>query len=258
MRYAFTNWSAESFEGRYGGQPYPFAPGETRNFDPDKHQMLIILAKQLADRELLKGVAGVGRNPNDLDKWGKALDKNGEIFNIGTNDRRDLMRKAIGELVDTPLPTPPEQQPDVEAGATQGTVNDISALQEQVANLTELVTNLVKTQGVEPAPPTPPSEPATQTAPAVPTTPSEPTEPTTPTVPTTPTTPTVPEEPTEPVTPAQPPTPAVPAPPVEPEKPLADMSTTREILMEMAQEAGLKPNPQATKEQLVDLLNPAA
>ncbi len=231
MEYAFTNWTQVPFTGRYDGVDYLFAVGEKKPFDPDKHQMLIIMAKQLADRELLKGIAGVGRNPNEVEKFGKALDKEGNLFDMKVGDRKDYMRKAIGVLADTPLPVPADQAPDAEAGTTAG----LGELKDQVAHLTELVQSLAAAKGgsedvVAVAPPEPPT-PATE-LPA-------------------PETPTVAEpRPTE----------TGPVPPVAAEQGSVDgkpnMGMTREILMEMAQEAGLNPNPEITKEQLVELLNP--
>ena len=219
MRYAFNNWSDTPFTGRYSRIDYPFAPGETKDFDPDKHQMLIIMAKQLADRELLKGIAGVGKNPNDNERFGKALDANGNPFVMTTGDRKDLMRKAIGELVDTPLPVPADQVEEV--GGTKETQADISQLQEQVKNLTEMVGSLVAKLGENPV-----NVPA---APAIPTA----------------------QTPPEPLTPENTP----PKEPIaKPDQP-ATMNTTREILLEMATERGLKPTPEMTKEQLVELLN---
>lgn len=142
MRYAFTNWSESPFTGRYGRVDYPFNPGETKDFDPDKHQMLIIMAKQLADRELQKNIASVGKNPNDLDRYGKALDSQGNPIKFTVGDRKDFMRKAIGELVDTPLPLPADQQPEPEAGTTAETIAQISTLKDQMTHLTEMVQGL--------------------------------------------------------------------------------------------------------------------
>lgn len=220
MEYSFTNWTQVPFTGRYNGVDYLFAAGEKRPFDPDKHQMLIIMAKQLADRELLKGIAGVGRNPNDVDKFGKALDKDGNLFDMKVGDRKDYMRKAVGVLVDTPLPVPAEQMPDQEAGATAG----LAELKDQVEHLTELVQSLTAAKGRDTTPQS--VEPPASSAPSAPAAPEP-----------------------ESVAPAPevPPT-VLPAPP--------NMGMTREILMEMAQEAGLDPNPHISKEELVKLLSP--
>ena len=50
----FYNFTDEAFVGRYGGLDYHFRPRETASYDPDKHYMLVLFSKQLADRELLK------------------------------------------------------------------------------------------------------------------------------------------------------------------------------------------------------------
>ena len=139
MKYTFFNFSDTPFTGRFGGQPYPFTPGETQSFDPDKHYMLIVMAKQLADRELLRKAVSVGKNPNDLGKFGKALDAAGNIFTMTVEGRRELMRKAIGDLLDTPIPTPDQSD---EVGSTQETESDIKGLKDQVAQMKEMIEKL--------------------------------------------------------------------------------------------------------------------
>ena len=143
QRYEFTNFTDKSFTGRYGGVDYTFAPGETRQFDFDKHYMLILLSKQLADRELIKRVKSVGRDPKDMATWGKALDEMGKPFSITGDMRKSLMKQAIGELVDTPVPTP--DQVTEEAGTTKDATSDVKSLQDQVQNLTKRVESLVNT-----------------------------------------------------------------------------------------------------------------
>ncbi len=152
LRYEFTNFTEESFTGRYGGVDYTFAPGETRPFDPDKHYMLILMSKQLADRELIKRIKSVGRDPKDMETWGKSLDEYGKPFQINADMRKELMRQAIGSLVDTPIPTPDDDVHSAEAGATQGQTQDVKTLQDQVRELTELVTGLTSALSTQPRP----------------------------------------------------------------------------------------------------------
>ncbi len=142
LRYEFTNWTDDSFTGRCGGVDYTFAPGETRSFDPDKHYMLILLSMQLADLELNKRVKSVGRNAQDMETWGKALDAEGKPFNVTSDMRKVLMRRAIGMLVDTPIPTPDDIQDAADAGETKGASEDIKSLQAQVAELTAMIQSL--------------------------------------------------------------------------------------------------------------------
>lgn len=157
-RYQFTNWTEQSFEGRFGGVPYIFAPSETKEYDPDKHYMLIILSKQLADRELAKGVKGVLRTKEAGNDYGKAIDANGNLYKPSIEMRKELMRKAIGVLVDKPIPYPEIQGDATEAGSTQGG----EALKAEVAELKELVQSLVAKLGEKSEPPTiPPAPPAT-------------------------------------------------------------------------------------------------
>lgn len=167
MKYEFTNWTDETFTGRYGGTNYTFAPSETRGFDPDKHYMLLLLAKQLADRELSKKVAKVGRDPKDMETWGKSLDEYGKVFTVTSDMRKALMRQAVGLLVDTAIPIPDEVRP--EAGASKEASQDVQAMKTQIAELTEMVKTLTK-QTVHPigdgAPPVQtsvPVEPVTMT-----------------------------------------------------------------------------------------------
>src|SRR3990167_8752021 len=140
IRYEFTNFSDEAFTGRYNGVDYTFSPSETRSFDPDKHYMLILMSKQLADRELLKRIKNVGRDPKDMETWGKSLDEYGKPFAVTADMRKILMRQAIGDLADTPVPTPEEQRE--EAGTTQEASKDVKELQTQVKELTEMVQSL--------------------------------------------------------------------------------------------------------------------
>ncbi len=225
MRYSFTNWTDEPFTGRFSGDPYEFAPGETKEFDPDKHYMLVVMSKQLADRELVKGIVGVGRDPNNLQTYGKSLDAEGKIYKPGIELRKEMMRKAIGALVDTPVPTP--EQPTEEAGATQGTSEDMQALKDQVQNLTELVQTLTSKIGEVRMPPA--------------------------TVPVTDTPPVAPHivNPTATVEEPQHAEPGV----DEPKKGMADMSLTREILVEMAGELGIEVGEDTTKEELIEAIN---
>lgn len=137
LRYEFTNFSSDHFTGRFGGINYEFEPGETRSFDPDKHYMLLILAKQLADNELIKQIKGVGRDQKDSDTWGKSLDKDGRPFMITVPARKDLMRKAIGALTDTPIPVPEDKVQ--EAGATKEASEDIRQLKQELQDMKELL-----------------------------------------------------------------------------------------------------------------------
>jgi hypothetical protein len=144
-KYEFTNFSDDSFTGRYNGVDYTFAPGETRSFDPDKHYMLILLAKQLADKELEKKVKSVGRDPKDMETWGKALDHMGKPLVITKDMRKTVMRQAIGVLVDTPIPIPEDQEVQ-EAGSTKEVSQDVKILQDQVGELKDMVSSLVRSQ----------------------------------------------------------------------------------------------------------------
>ena len=219
-RYSFTNWTSELFTGRFGGQPYEFNPGEVKEFDPDKHYMLIVLSKQLADQELIKGAVGVGRDPNNPTTFGKSLGADGKPWIVSAETRKEFMRKAIGELVDTPIPTP--DQPTEEAGATKGD----AVVNEQIAHLTELVENLTKQVASS-------NKPLENVIP-------------------------VPEigvvEPKKPLDVQPNPEKApVEEKPAEPAK--ADLGMAREALYEMAVEAGLNPHEQMTKEELIESLN---
>lgn len=152
LRYEFTNFTEESFTGRYGGVDYTFAPGETRPFDTDKHYMLILMAKQLATKELVKKIKSVGRDPKDMETWGKSLDEFGKPFTITAEMRKELMRQAIGNLVDTPIPTPHDDEISAEAGATKGQTQDVKTLQDEVRDLKEMVTALTTTIATQPRP----------------------------------------------------------------------------------------------------------
>jgi len=132
QKYSFTNFTKEEFTGRFAGVNYIFASGETREFDPDKHYMLILLAKQLADRELIKKVKNVGRDPKDMETWGKALDEFG----------KSLMKQAVGFLIDTPIPVPEDQIE--EGGITKEQSEDVKQLQNQVKDLTQIVQQLTQ------------------------------------------------------------------------------------------------------------------
>lgn len=150
MRYEFTNWTGEPFTGRCGGVDYTFAPGETRSFDPDKHYMLILLSMQLADIELNKRVKTIGRDPKDMETWGKALDEEGRPFQITSDMRKVLMRRAIGILVDTPIPTPDDERDTADAGETKGVSEDVKSLQRQVEILTSMVQSLSQGKTTQP------------------------------------------------------------------------------------------------------------
>lgn len=231
MRYAFTNFINDTFKGRYGGVDYIFASGEVREFDSDKHQMLIIMAKQLADQELLKNIKSVGKNPNDQERYGKSLDANGEIYTMTVEDRKSLMRRAIGELVDVAVPVPADLLDESEVGAT---VNDtevkekldkqdtqIAEMKEMIANLTSIIAKNNDVPAV-----VKPVELPVASVPA----------------------PEVLEVVVEP---------AVVSDPISAEaaKPAPDMSFTREVLFTMAKESGLNPTDEMTKEQVLELLN---
>lgn len=142
-RYEFTNFSDESFTGRYNGVDYTFAPGETRPFDPDKHYMLILLSKQLADKELEKKIKGVGRDPKDMETWGKAIDHVGRPLVITKDMRKTIMRQAIGTLVDLPIPIPEDQDLADEAGATKEVSKDVRVLQDEVGELKDMIKSLI-------------------------------------------------------------------------------------------------------------------
>ncbi len=143
MKYEFTNWTEDTFTGRFGGVNYTFAPMETRTFDPDKHYMLLTLAKQLGDRELIKRVKAVGRDQKDSETWGKSLGEDGKVFTVTKEMRKEMMRHAVGELVDIPVPTPDDRDNRAEAGSTRDTNESVSSLKSEVAELKELVQALV-------------------------------------------------------------------------------------------------------------------
>src|SRR3972149_1978309 len=144
QKYSFTNFTKEEFTGRFAGVNYIFASGETREFDPDKHYMLILLAKQLADRELIKKVKNVGRDPKDMETWGKALDEFGKPFTITGEIRKSLMKQAVGFLIDTPIPVPEDQIE--EGGITKEQSEDVKQLQNQVKDLTQIVQQLTQVE----------------------------------------------------------------------------------------------------------------
>lgn len=163
----FKNWTDEPFVGRFGGVDITFQSGQEESYDSDKHYMLLLLAKQLADRELLKKVKSIGRNPQNMETWGKSLDENGEVFVITAEHRKEYMRKAIGTLADTPVKLPePVQADNEEAGATQKVSADVEALQSEVRELRELIAQNVAnhTNGVVPSPTQKVEVPATSEA----------------------------------------------------------------------------------------------
>lgn len=145
-KYEFTNFSEDSFTGRYNGVDYTFAPNETRSFDPDKHYMLLLLSKQLADKELEKKIKGVGRDPKDMETWGKALDHTGKPMVITKDMRKTVMRQAIGSLVDLPIPIPEDQEVVDEAGATKEVTKDVRVLQDEVGELKDMIKSLIQSQ----------------------------------------------------------------------------------------------------------------
>src|SRR3990167_7284209 len=110
----FKNWTDEPFIGRFGGIDYTFQPGQEESYDNDKHYMLLLFAKQLADKELLKKVKSIGRNPQNMETWGKSLDEDGQVFVITAEYRKEYMRKAIGGLTDIPVKLPEPVQADNE------------------------------------------------------------------------------------------------------------------------------------------------
>jgi len=138
----FYNFTNEVFTGRHGGQDYTFQPKEKTTYDSDKHYMLVHLSKQLADRELLKQIKGVGRNPNNNETWAKSLDVNGKPFNITPGLRKELMKKAVRDLVDKPVAIP-EGVKDVEAGSTQESNKKMEDMRNEIAELKNLVTKAV-------------------------------------------------------------------------------------------------------------------
>ena len=151
----FKNWTDEAFVGRFGGVDITFQPGQEESYDSDKHYMLLLLAKQLADRELLKKVRSIGRNPQNMETWGKSLDEQGQVFVITAEHRKEYMRKAIGGLTDIPVKLPePIAADNEEAGATQKVSADVEALQNEVKELRELMAQNVAnhTNGQVPSP----------------------------------------------------------------------------------------------------------
>ncbi len=164
-RYTFLNYSDQPFDGKMGGVPYHFEAGETKEFDPDKHGMLVVMAKHLADREILKRIKGVGRDPNNQETWAKSLDEHGKPFTITSELRKEYIRRAVGDLVDTPVPIPEEQVPEV--GATQKMSSDVNQLQSEVKDLKETIASLTGqigklVSGNGHVPSAPPREPVLQ------------------------------------------------------------------------------------------------
>lgn len=154
---SFTNWTNEEFMGRFGGQEYRFIPGQAESYDEDKHYMLVLLSKQLADRELLKRIRTVGRDPNNQETWGKSLDEGGKPFIITHEARLDLMRKAIGDLVDKPIKIPEEEE--AEAGTTEKVSEDVASLKAEIAELKGLIRKVVEAKLPEsPTTPSPKKE----------------------------------------------------------------------------------------------------
>ena len=76
-----------------------------------------------------------------METWGKSLDTNGRPFVMTAEMRKELMRKAIGVLVDTPIPFPDRENVE-EAGATKANSEDVDQLKDQVQSLTEMVQSL--------------------------------------------------------------------------------------------------------------------
>jgi len=150
----FKNWTDETFVGRFGGVDISFAAGEEKSYDSDKHYMLLLLAKQLADQELLKKVKSIGRNPQNMETWGKSLDENGQVFVITAEGRKEYMRKAIGGLTDLPVKFPDQPEDTEEAGATAKVSQDVSALQKQLKEVQDLLAQVVtnNTNGQVPSP----------------------------------------------------------------------------------------------------------
>src|SRR3990167_7262010 len=149
-RYEFHNFTNDLFEGRFGGQPYIFSPGETKEFDPDKHYMLIVLSKQLADRELAKGVKGILRTKEAGNDYGKAIDANGNLYKPTIEERKALMFKAIGELANKAIPYPVQDEP--EAGATQGqleTKEEVVSLKQEIKELKEMMQGIISAKAAE-------------------------------------------------------------------------------------------------------------
>ena len=219
-RYQFTNWTEEPFEGRFGGQPYNFLPGETKEYDPDKHYMLIVMSKQLADRELAKNVKGVLRTKEAGNDYGKAIDANGNLYKPTVEERKEMMRKAIGYLADKSIPYPETQEE--EAGATKQTTENITELQEQVQSLTaqmkaqtEMIQSFLKTIGEQKTASTPSTEP--ESAPQVTQLVSEATS----------------------------------------TMDSSNVGMTRDVLIEMAKDAGITVPEGASKDQIIALLTPA-
>lgn len=152
LRYEFFNFTDRPFTGRYGGVDFLFAPQEKRQFDADKHYQLLLMAKQLADRELSKNVAGVGRDSKDAETFGKSLDANGRPFVITNEARIEVMRKAIGVLVDIPVPVPADEKRATEAGETKRVSEDVEGLKSEIRELRELILQLAgnRTAPVQP------------------------------------------------------------------------------------------------------------
>src|SRR3990167_7138311 len=141
----FYNFTDEVFNGRYGGVNYQIQPHETVTYDQDKHYMLVLLSKQLADRELNKKVKGVGRNVNYQETWGKSLDSEGKPFTITTSLRVELMKRAIGDLAtEAVLPPETEREKQAEAGSTEAANQRTSDLERELSELKNLVTGIVK------------------------------------------------------------------------------------------------------------------
>src|SRR3990167_9921888 len=135
----FKNWTDEPFIGRFGGIDMTFQPGQEESYDSDKHYMLLLFAKQLADKELLKKVKSIGRNPQNMETWGKSLDQDGHVFVITADSRKEYMRKAIGGLTDIPVKLPEAFADNAEAGATAKVSADVESLQNEVKELRELI-----------------------------------------------------------------------------------------------------------------------
>jgi len=110
--------------------------------------------KQNLLSELLKRVKSIGRNPQNMETWGKSLDVDGQVFVITADLRREYMRKAIGGLTDIPVKLPEAVADNAEAGATAKVSADVESLQNEVKELRELIAQNVAnhTNGQVPSP----------------------------------------------------------------------------------------------------------
>lgn len=154
----FYNFTDEVFNGRFAGVNYQIGPKEYVTYDSDKHYMLILLSKQLADRELLKLVKGVGRNPMDSETWGKSLDEKGKPFVITSELRKEYMKKAVADLVEKPIHVPEEDKDHPEeAGSTAESNARMKTLENEIEELKTLITKAVD-KGIVSSPEAPPTQ----------------------------------------------------------------------------------------------------